>query len=52
MSRTARGGVKGRQAGARAPAIIFFFFFLGVKQKCELIDIKTVDTCRVKRTKG
>ena len=28
------------------------FFFLGVKQKCELIDIKTVDTCRVKRTKG
>jgi len=35
-----RGGVKGRQAGARAPTRIFFF--LGVKQKCELIDIKTV----------
>jgi len=34
--------MKGRQAGAQAPARIFF---LGVKQKCELIDIKTVDTC-------
>jgi len=43
--------VKWRQAGARALARIVFFF-LGVKQKCELIDIKTVDTCWVKRTKG
>jgi len=45
------GGVKGRQAGARAPAKIFFFF-LGVKQKCELIGTKAVDICRVMRTKG
>jgi hypothetical protein len=27
--RVSRGGVKGRQAGARAPARIFFFFFRG-----------------------
>jgi len=44
------GGVKGRQAGARTPTRIFFF--LGVKQKCELIGTKAVDICRVMRTKS
>jgi len=51
LTHTHRGGVKGGKQGP-GPGPLQEFFFLGVKQKCELIGTKAVDICQVMRTKG